>query len=185
MAREKTTTGGYQIPDAEYFPRLLARIMSRTVRNEFGCLIWQGLKRRSRNSRTWYGQYGFRNSTMTVHRIVIWLTQRQPGFREVVMHSCDNGLCCNPAHLKFGTTQENLKDAAAKGSYQYHESHYRHCKHGHEFTPENTRKDSRGFRQCRTCEKLRFQSPEYIEWRRAYQRRRREIKRQLPQADQP
>lgn len=153
MARELTPEGGFRIPDAEYYPRLLARVMSMTVRDERGCLVWQGFKRQSRNSRTWYGQYVFRNKTTSVHRLVIALTQREPGYREVVMHRCDNGLCCNPAHLKFGTTQENLKDAAAKGSYRFHKSHYTHCKHGHEFTPENTWVCGRGFRNCRECQR--------------------------------
>lgn len=30
-----------------------------------------------------------------------------------------------------------------------------HCKHGHEFTPENTRTDGKGRRNCRSCERLR------------------------------
>lgn len=29
---------------------------------------------------------------------------------EVVRHSCDNSICCNPMHLKRGTQQENMND---------------------------------------------------------------------------
>ena len=32
-----------------------------------------------------------------------------------VMHSCDNPPCCNPAHLKPGTSSENHWDASSKG----------------------------------------------------------------------
>lgn len=33
----------------------------------------------------------------------------------VIMHSCDNPLCVNPAHLRAGTYKENTADMDAKG----------------------------------------------------------------------
>ncbi len=33
----------------------------------------------------------------------------------VVMHSCDNRLCCNPAHLSADTQKANIQDMIAKG----------------------------------------------------------------------
>lgn len=32
-----------------------------------------------------------------------------------VLHRCDNRLCCNPAHLFLGTSQDNVDDMCAKG----------------------------------------------------------------------
>lgn len=32
----------------------------------------------------------------------------------VVMHTCDNRLCCNPAHLRLGSQAENVRDMDAK-----------------------------------------------------------------------
>jgi len=31
------------------------------------------------------------------------------------MHTCDNRRCCNPAHLRIGTQQDNIDDMIQKG----------------------------------------------------------------------
>lgn len=33
----------------------------------------------------------------------------------IVLHSCDNTRCCNPAHLVLGTPQDNVTDMWNKG----------------------------------------------------------------------
>lgn len=33
---------------------------------------------------------------------------------ELVLHSCDNRLCCDPAHLRTGTNHDNQKEAYAR-----------------------------------------------------------------------
>ena len=48
----------------------------------------------------------------------IWLSHRIAINAPVgtsALHSCDNPPCCNPLHLRLGTTQENLTEAMAKG----------------------------------------------------------------------
>ena len=39
---------------------------------------------------------------------------------QVVMHSCDVPLCCNPSHLVGGTYADNNRDMAAKGRHAIH-----------------------------------------------------------------
>lgn len=37
----------------------------------------------------------------------------------VVLHSCDNPRCCNPAHLSIGTQAENVADMIKKGRARF------------------------------------------------------------------
>lgn len=70
---------------------------------------------------TWgYGQFSVRGRYVTTHRFAWELTNgpipHGAGYHgTVVMHSCDNRRCCNPAHLSLGTQQDNIADRDAKG----------------------------------------------------------------------
>lgn len=70
-------------------------------------------------------------------------------------HLCDNGHggCVNPNHLWPCTQQENV----TRPPHTQAGRHMRatHCKHGHEFTPENTGTWVKGKRYCLTCQRER------------------------------
>ncbi len=51
----------------------------------------------------------------TAHRVAYTLAFGPIQPRMVVCHRCDNGLCCNPAHLFLGTAGDNSRDMMAKG----------------------------------------------------------------------
>jgi hypothetical protein len=70
----------------------------------------------------------------------------------VACHSCDNPGCVNPAHIWSGTYSENIQDSIRKG--RHYNSALTHCKHGHEFSPDNTRIQG-GRRICKTCDRTR------------------------------
>lgn len=64
-----------------------------------------------------YGQMMVNTSkgrkNVRVHRVMhFYATGENP---PVVMHTCDNPSCCNPAHLRGGTHKDNSEDMVRKG----------------------------------------------------------------------
>lgn len=58
-------------------------------------------------------------------------------------HLCRQTCCVNPAHLEAVTGKINTE----RGSV----AQKTHCKHGHEFTQQNTLRRNNGTRSCRAC----------------------------------
>ena len=79
-----------------------------------GCWLWAG-------ATDSYGYGVFRGTVDGVtytkaHRFSVALHMGKPiAASLVVMHSCDNRRCVNPAHLSIGTTRENVLDKFSKG----------------------------------------------------------------------
>lgn len=70
----------------------------------------------------------------------------------MVLHSCDNRGCVNPAHLRAGSARDNARDKVDRDRCRNQYTDATACKRGHEFTDENTYiNPTSGSRQCRTC----------------------------------
>lgn len=70
-----------------------------------------------------YGQINVDGDNVGAHRIAFWLATGESINGFVVRHYvCDNPPCCNPAHLKRGTQQDNVEDAQRKGRHAHGES---------------------------------------------------------------
>jgi hypothetical protein len=79
------------------------------------CSNWKGGK-----FANGYGQvrvWGMK-SPQKAHRVAWLLAGRDIPDGMILMHKCDNRLCCNLAHLRLGTHQENTQDAIQKGRFQ-------------------------------------------------------------------
>lgn len=68
---------------------------------------------------------------------------------------CEHRRCFNPGHLAPVTPGENARTSPTTTASKY--AARTHCKHGHEFTPENTRWDGRT-RVCRACGRMRYRA---------------------------
>lgn len=80
-----------------------------------GCFLWTG-------AATLKG-YGFmrienQNQLATHMALYIYEKRGRPSKKHCACHTCDNPSCVNPAHLWWGTHEENMKDKSAKGRAQ-------------------------------------------------------------------
>ena len=140
------------------------KITARIIVTESGCWEWQGSRLPSG-----YGRLGHRY----VHRAMYEVSHGPIPDGLFVLHACDNPPCCNPDHLRVGTAKDNSRDAVDRKRLWV--VNVTHCKHGHEYTPENTMVGNDGKRKCRECARIRSrqqyaENPEY--WREYYRRRK-------------
>lgn len=78
------------------------------------CWPWQGGRLQDG-----YGMFSMRRASghydpVRAHRAA-WLFSDGDPSPLLVLHSCDNPLCCNPAHLFLGTQRDNMRDKHRKG----------------------------------------------------------------------
>lgn len=86
------------------------RILKRCFLNqETGCMEWIGA-----TGNSGYGKINANGKTRDTHRLMWELVNGQVPDGRVVMHTCDNRLCCAISHLSLGSQRENMQDASCK-----------------------------------------------------------------------
>lgn len=125
------------------------------VKKTDDCWLWQG-----RLDHQGYGRIAvlregraYKYEMMLVHRFAYSLAHGPiPDGLEVdhvKARGCTNRHCVNPAHLEAVTKKVNT---LRSDSFSALNAAKTHCKHGHAFTPENTRPRKGGGRTCRSCD---------------------------------
>ena len=110
------------------------------------CWIWA----KNVDLRTGYGRLMVNYKTIGAHR---WMFEREVGPIPdglTLDHLCRIPTCVNPEHLEpvpGGVNAMRGDNPWAKNARKTH------CKHGHEFTPENTYVGTDGGRRCRKCKR--------------------------------
>lgn len=109
--------------------RFAERLAERTIKQPSGCWEVQGWQLHSGHVQIALGTHsskgrGFRNKTLEPMirkraHILAWELAHDAKVPAgmVVMHSCDNPPCVNPAHLSIGTQADNIHDSIHKGRF--------------------------------------------------------------------
>lgn len=81
-------------------------------RDPSDCWEWTGSRRKGKHP---YGMFNVDRVCVNAMRVAWELTNGPIPSGLVVMHSCDNPPCCNPAHLSVGSVADNIRDMWNKG----------------------------------------------------------------------
>lgn len=141
------------------------------------CVEWQKARQNKGYGVQW------RNGRLKLaHRVAYELAKGPIPDGLVIDHLCRNHACVNPDHLEAVEFAENVRRGNARNhagianaAAVIAKKSRTHCKHGHEYTPENTRYRTSGARQCRTC--VREQAKK--------SQRKMEADRESPSMDSP
>lgn len=123
----------------------LKQLLGRTnVEGE--CLVYTGTVKS-----TGYPQIYWRRKEWRGNRLVYLLANGKLPQDKLICHTCDNRKCINPDHLYAGTPGDNMRDVIVRNRHPL--ANKTHCKHGHEFTPENiyVQPSRPTTRRCRIC----------------------------------
>jgi len=112
------------------------------------CWLWTGAV-----INNGYGQFRVNRKTIVAHRVAYDLYRGNIPKGKLVLHSCDNPPCVNPAHLFLGTQSDNVVDSIKKNRQWQVKKTY--CKRGHLLSGKNLRmlsgKGRKDYRDCWQC----------------------------------
>jgi len=99
---------GSYIYDYKY--RYMKRFFDKIDKTET-CWLWTAGSR----GKPGYGSFKLNGKVIDAHRVSYIIHKGDIPIGMYVCHTCDNRICCNPAHLFLGTTKDNVQDMIKKG----------------------------------------------------------------------
>lgn len=127
--------------------RLLERLLKRTEQDG-DCWSWTGAKCSEGYGRIQV-EMGRRQGRIGItHRVAYELLVGAIPAGAHLDHLCRNRACVNPEHLEPVDCRTNVLRGSGLSAVNASKTH---CKRGHEFTEDNTRRDRNGSRYCRAC----------------------------------
>src|ERR1035437_6258710 len=106
----------------ELWNKLWSRI--NVVEDEFSCWEWQGKSVAKGYPYIHCGKKGEGKGQNERENRLVWIACKSLLPKELlVLHNCNNSICCRPTHLKAGTNLDNAYDKVACGHRNAGENH--------------------------------------------------------------
>lgn len=101
-------------PNNQTLPDLAAWILQRVDRRPDGCWDSTG----TQDDRGYGRIRGGGRRSLLVHRVICeHFHGPAPAGKPMAIHSCDRPICCNPAHLRWGSHADNTRDAVERARF--------------------------------------------------------------------
>lgn len=99
-----------------------------------------------------YAYFHINKKTYLAHRVSYQMFHGEITAGLDIDHLCRNRGCVNPHHLEAVSRSINLRRGIGPTLAKERYAKITHCKRGHEYTPENTKR-KRGARICISCQR--------------------------------
>lgn len=89
------------------------------------CWLWTATVVWSSRRGQCYGTFWWKGKQHRAHRVAYELFYGVDPGEQMVLHTCDVGVCVNPDHLKLGDHLTNMQEMLDRGRHMHGETHYR------------------------------------------------------------
>lgn len=97
-----------------YCGQEVTNFWSKVDKKANGCWEFRGVR-----DRWGYAHHGIKKKRYQAHRLAWQYTHGPIEVGKILLHSCDNPPCVNPAHLRLGTDADNHADMVSRGRSNY------------------------------------------------------------------